>query len=381
VKLHGSRRLRFAKLLSTCLAVTVASGTIASQTFAATGLRYQVVDADNARDGGVYYRNSPRWGDTARIVGLGGYYGETVELVCYEWGEAVGPFANRVWHYVNNLSRPVGYGWLPDRYLNTPVVANQLVPGEPQCGASPPPPVSPPTPTTPAPPTPPTPPIQPTSPPPTEALLPGGGSAYYSPNNGTRPIGSPATWTLAYEASTRYSVWKSSSRCGTDRAWVPETASGKRITTLAGWSKGRLGPIYFLRANRGRWATINYILMLDPGSRSNFKNPCDRRYDSGLLAGWLRSNRANRLVILAGKTTADYRNRDNGYGHAGIQNAWFPRIRGHAIARQVVVCNYDRMGHEDVFKKFAGKMNDAPITRSTCPSARGYGRADHSWSP
>jgi hypothetical protein len=112
---------------------------VASAAQAGTGIRYQVVDADNARDGGVFYRNSPSWGDTSRTTGKGGYYGETVELVCGAWGDAVGPYATRRWHLVDNLSRPAaGRGWLPDRYLNTPNKANQATPGEPECGAAPP---------------------------------------------------------------------------------------------------------------------------------------------------------------------------------------------------------------------------------------------------
>lgn len=102
-----------------------------------TGLYYNVVDSDNANDGGVYYRNSPSWNDSSRTYGVDAHYGETVELVCYEWGDAVGPYQNRLWHLVSNVTRPsAGEGFLPDHYLNTPVTANQLVPGEPECGSS-----------------------------------------------------------------------------------------------------------------------------------------------------------------------------------------------------------------------------------------------------
>jgi hypothetical protein len=129
---------RLVAALAAILAVLAVVIAVPRTARAGTGLRYQVVDADNAHDGGVYYRNSPHWTDTQRTTGVGGYYGETVELVCGAWGDAVGPYANRRWHLVDNISRPsAGRGWLPDRYLNTPNVANQATPGEPECGSRP----------------------------------------------------------------------------------------------------------------------------------------------------------------------------------------------------------------------------------------------------
>jgi hypothetical protein len=142
VPAHGVRRKLRRRLIATLMILGLAVGMTLTAgsgiANAGTGLRYQVIDADNAHDGGVFYRNSPSWNDTARINGVGGYYGETVELVCGAWGDAVGPYANRRWHLVDNLSRPAaGRGWLPDRYLNTPNNANQATPGEPECGAAP----------------------------------------------------------------------------------------------------------------------------------------------------------------------------------------------------------------------------------------------------
>lgn len=94
---------------------------------------YHLVDADHASDGGVYYRNNPHWNDTNRTPGRGLYYGETAQLICGTWGDPVGPYANRRWHKVNNLSRNIGVGWLPDRYFDTPNNANQPTPGEREC--------------------------------------------------------------------------------------------------------------------------------------------------------------------------------------------------------------------------------------------------------
>lgn len=98
------------------------------------GPRYHAVDADGAHDGGVFYRRSAHWNDTSRQPGVGVYYGESVQLVCGTSGDAVGPYQNRRWHLVDNVSRPgAGRGWVPDRYLDTPNAANQATPGEPEC--------------------------------------------------------------------------------------------------------------------------------------------------------------------------------------------------------------------------------------------------------
>jgi hypothetical protein len=370
VGMHGWRQLRRTGIMAAVVAGLLLVVATTPPAFAQTGLQYQVIDADGADDGGVYYRNSPRWDDTARITGVGGFYGETVELICYAWGESVGPFENRVWHFVTNVSRPsAGQGWLPDRYLNTPVLANELVPGEPECGASQPPP---------------------TPPPPS---LPGGGSLYYSPYNGSnigawwnpRYVPSPATLTLDRKQ------WYRGRDCSAGYA-VPNlngSYGGKLITTLAGWSYGRNGPIMFLAAKPPWWTQVNYILLFDPGSMDEYyTGVCDTKYPqkSALLADWLARDASNRLVVLAGRTTADYEHRVNGRGHAGIQNRLFqdirtyPRLSGRSIRSQVVVCNYDGMSHKDVWINFRHRMNAAPITRSTCPRAEGYRRVT-SWNP
>lgn len=340
---HGGATLG-ALLLLALLALTL----LPSAASGGTGLFYQAVDADNAHDGGVYYRRSPNWNDTARITGVGVYYEETVELVCGAWGEAVGPRANRRWHLLDNASRPsAGRGWIPDRYLNTPNVANQLTPGEPECGSG--------------------------SPPPPPAPI-GSGSVYYAPDGGG---GSPATFTMAYGA------WRGGPDCGTAKADdFPTQVGNRRLTTLAGFSVGRLGPIYFLRQNPGRRASITYILLFDPGSLSDYRSRCDRWWpQSQLLAQWLSVSPNNRVAILAGRLTRDWGTRNGRFAHQGIQETLFPRIRGRAIAAQVTVCNYDAMGHWQVFNNFKHKMNEAPIRATTCPVAADGTRPNASWHP
>jgi hypothetical protein len=312
-----------------------------------SGLVFPVFNAE----GGIYYRYGPHWSETTSTLGVGVYNDDHVELICGAYGDAVGPYNDTAWSYVRNLTRPsIGDGWVSEHFINDGAATDQFVPGEGICpstipgagsagggggslGSGP-----------------------------MIELLPGGGSAYFAPDDGNHPgAPSPATLTLPYKQWT-------STNCGTNHAVVPASWNSKRITTLAGFSKGRLGPIYFLRANRSQWSDINYILLFDPADKSEYEDTCDKRYpQSQLLAEWLTSSTNNHLAIIAGKVTADAANPDHGHGHAGIQDTLFPKIRGRAIASQVVVCNYDLMEHWDVFKNFATYMNKSPITTSTCP--------------
>lgn len=331
------------RLIATLAAITLVCGVVlvtSGVADAGTGLRYQVVDADNAHDGGVYYRNSPSWNDTARITGVGGYYGETVELVCGAWGDAVGPYANRRWHLVDNLSRPAaGRGWLPDRYLNTPNNANEATPGEPECGASAP---------TPSP--------SPSPPPPGPAPI-GKLVTYYS---GLGNAGAQKARSLQVDRDltadgTYDGSWTSATQCTPASNAV--NFAGKDINRLAGWSLGRLGPIYALKYlkdhNPGAAARINYVIMFDPGAPADF-GTCDYNQSSvqadSTLAWWLGLSSDNRLVILSGNRTATNH-------HQTIQTAYFPAIKraGSAIRSRVLVCNYS-LGHEAVYNNYADRM-------------------------
>jgi hypothetical protein len=61
------------------------------------------------------------------------------------WGDAVGPYANTLWHLVTwNTQGTTIY--IADTYLDTPNNANESTPGEAFCGAAPTPVVSPPSP-------------------------------------------------------------------------------------------------------------------------------------------------------------------------------------------------------------------------------------------
>lgn len=347
--------------LAFTLAVTGLGAIAPSAAFAGTGLIFNVVDADNDPYSGLYLRDATNMASANRVQHRYMLYGTEVELICFSEGESVGPHNNRLWHkvYVRNNHAAGQTGWVADRYLNTPIKANERVNGEPDCNASAPPPA-----------------------------LPGGGSLYFSPYNGndilvyygpfnrlkrweTHP--SPASLTLDEK------VWQPD--CGNASKAVPaanQLPKNKRITTLAGWSSGRNGPIMYLTAKPAGWEQINFVLLIDPGNKdAYYSGRCDTKYPdkSKMLADWLARDRNNTLMVLAGENTADYANKVNGHAHAGIQNKLFQSIRtdSRGVRSQVVVCNYDGVNHENMWINYKNKMNSP--SRS-CP-----GSASKSWSP
>lgn len=240
------------------------------------------------------------------------------------------------------------------------------------------------------------------SPAPGGGHLPSGGSLYYSPYNGPNIIyhyglfnrskkwvSAPSPATVTFDDGT----WHHGADCTASLA-VPSSnpagvAHGKLITTLSGWSYGRNGPIMFLYAHPGWYSQINYILLFDPGNVSDYTTgTCDRQYSSMsyTVLDWLARNPSSKLVVLAGAVTADYSHPIDGRGHGGIQSVLFAALKSNparnaaAIRRQVVVCNYDGMKHEDVWINFKNKMNEAPITLATCPTVPGYSHVV-SWNP
>ena len=241
-----------------------------------------------------------------------------------------------------------------------------------------------------------TPPNNPSGP----GTLPGGASIYYSPFNGpwiTWNYGfsrayAPSPATVVMDASQ----WHVGSNCW-DGLAIPSVeqggvngVNGRRITMVSGWSYGRNGPIMLLAAHPSWMSQIDYILLLDPGSLSDYQTGvCDKQYPhkASLVANWLAAGASNRLVVLAGKLTADYAHPYQGRGHGGIQEALFAAIKKHPyvgsrdLRKQVVVCNYDTMVHHVIWQKFRSETaNPTPITKATCPLARGFPRPV-AWNP
>ncbi|HEV3321378.1 MAG TPA: hypothetical protein VG147_04205 [Solirubrobacteraceae bacterium] len=358
-----------------------------------SGLVFPIFNAE----GGIYYRSSPHWADTSATPGVGVYNGDQVQLICGAFGDAVGPFNDTAWSYVNNLSRSVGDGWVDEHFIDDGAADNSFVTGEPMCGqeipgmssggssaggpgssgsssgGS--------TPSTPSPTT--------------------GTALYYSPypanphgRNSTGEIElSNRTWVPAPAPKGTITMsaneWDKADtkHCPALKSFVPANQSAS-ISTLAAWSKARSAPFLLLKESKSWLSRIHYILLFDPGTQAELDNsPCDRKYNMGLiLQEWLTTSSTNRLVILSGQVTADRGHvTEIGLGHAGIQDTFFTPLKvlgdkpGHPPRTQIIVCNYDTMSHEEVWMKYSSWILKPPIMLSTCPSWPGH--SVMAWNP
>jgi hypothetical protein len=150
-------------------------------------------------------------------------------------------------------------------------------------------------------------------------------------------------------------LWTGSSRCDASRAAAfPTTIHTLKITQLAGYSLGRLGPLYFLRSTHdhdpGRWDDIDYILLLDPGS-DDLSGSCDADATvdaDGLLRAWLDKRSSNKLVIMSGPLTAA-----GSPDHAGIRKYYLAQLTADQLAHQVFVCDVTR-GHDEFMRGVGG---------------------------
>jgi hypothetical protein len=99
---------------------------------------YPAMNTSETSPDGVYFRNSPHTADTDGVSGHGVYAGERVRLDCYSWGDAVGPYSNRLWYKVLNVTRPTNAGvsnsgFLNAHYINDGAKANVVDTGVPAC--------------------------------------------------------------------------------------------------------------------------------------------------------------------------------------------------------------------------------------------------------
>lgn len=259
--------------------------------------------------------------------------GRVPDLMCQVYGERVqvGSLVTSIWDRVRTPDGATGY--MTDAGINETPGGTSFDPRLPRCGGS------------------------------------SGGSAYFKPRD---------WWPPDPDAHADYVVTKAGWSIG-DCAFVnggnyPDVIGGRRVTTLAGWSLGRLGPTYAMQHDFARvGASITSIVLYDPGGWDEYlgEGSCDRQFDqSELYARWLGLSTGNRLLILAGEITRDAAHPDaQGRLHQGIQRGLFGRIRGTALARQVLICNYDDLGHPAVLSSFADVVRDGP--RSNCPTAAG----------
>jgi hypothetical protein len=164
----------------------------------------------------------------------------------------------------------------------------------------------------------------------------------------------------------------SNGACDATKASSPDLVPAS-VTTLGGWSVGRLGPVYFLRSARS--AAIKTIVLLDPGSKANMEGgACDSKLKNPTvgesLANWLGGDKSRRLLVFTGHDTEQhpYLGRWGRPRFDGLWHYYLPNIWNKPFADRALICDYDNLGHEDVLRKFAWTVDRPP---ANCPNAPG----------
>ena len=108
----------------------------------AGGPIFTVMNTSETLPDGVYFRNSPHTSDTSHTAGIGVFAGEQVRLLCYAFGDSVGPYNDALWYDVSNVTRATSngasnVGWLNAHYVNDGKPANQVDAGVPLCAGYP----------------------------------------------------------------------------------------------------------------------------------------------------------------------------------------------------------------------------------------------------
>jgi hypothetical protein len=370
---HAAEKLSLRERITQTRLGRKIGASVAALTVAITGLALETSPAvaDNSQEytiadtaaGGVYSRNSPRMGDTPRIAGKGIYPGDIARLICgITDGEAYGPNNNTTWHKIINLSRPEhGEFWENDRFFNTPNKPGELAPGEKNCN-------------------------EPSSGgQPAEKAKSKITSVFYSPN--TNPHGIDR----ANGADLNLTIDKwSAGDCAPELA--AKVPAG--VDTLAGWSVGRLGPVYFLeKATDEQKNDLRTIILFDPGASSDMdkpsfakqlagKNTCDWRYDiNGLLSDWLSSNKENRLFVMTGRDSEMKTDPGNPGSHSTFQGLWkhyFAGLWNKDFADRAKVCDYNNMDHATVLDSFSEMIDNPP---ENCPISPNSNHPLTQWHP
>lgn len=156
-------------------------------------------------------------------------------------------------------------------------------------------------------------------------------------------------------------VWtRPGGKCDTSNAAAfPSVIHGQPIAELAGYSLGRLGPLYFLKNSPSWISQIHYILLFDPGNAADLSG-CDANPDIAAadnIASWLARDPKNELVVMAGSLTSE----DH---HAGIMKHYFSKLSLATATTQVVVCDTG-LSHDDLIKAYAWMVGAEPPV--ACP--------------
>ena len=208
--------------------------------------------------------------------------GATFYADCFAYGTPVGPRGNPVWLHGHDQQGNVGY--FTDFYSSSHWDRNNTLQqqGLPVCGEQ-------------------EPQQQAQERPPDQQSQqnPQPASVFYSP---LKPPTGLRDVTVAGDINKSVEEW-SSGNCSPDKAvqGVPES-----VDTLAGWSIGRLGPIYFLaQATEEQKKRIKNIILIDPGNTDSFEErkvlgvPVTKRCDSNfdinkLLSDWVMLDASHR---------------------------------------------------------------------------------------
>jgi hypothetical protein len=321
------------------IAMVVATVGSLSGVSAADAAQFLVMNTREQPPDGVWFRYAPDPSATTRTTGLGVYQGEHVNVRCYWNGTPFGPYNNNVWYYAFDLERPTvggasNEGWINTHYVDDGMTANNAAPGVPHC-----------------------------------AVGSGNGgdvAASEATGGGGQVLGATTTPTAVYyspyEDQAIYQLaagdptklirfsdwWPSHANCSKDNPRKPynatmAAAAGQPITTIAGWSSGRLGVFGYLnKASDLQLKQLNYVVLIDPGSIGDMG--CDLAVPGAGKAGnvlvrWLRANRSAHLVVISGTISQTARSE-------GIQEAYYNPIRnathdyGVNLRSRALTCNY-----------------------------------------
>ncbi|WP_028066700.1 hypothetical protein [Solirubrobacter soli] len=202
-------------------------------------------------------------------------------------------------------------------------------------------------------------------------------SIYFSPYEaGSHELNDRSALGLA-----RGSWW--SSGCAPGAAGAARSAAGGRpITTVAGWSLGRVGVLrYLAAASDDELRRVNYVLLIDPGTYDELS--CDRQIGGGAaLARWLTVNQNAHLAVIS-TTEVSQKQRSK-----GIQESYFNDIRNQSVPPRVnlrprvLTCNYS-MTHQQAFST-AQYWIQHGIGTDSCPTLRTGSRSfppSAAWHP
>lgn len=303
---------------------------------------------------GVFIRPEP---NTSRPATGWMPEGASPDYNCFVWGQNIGGVP--IWFNVNYGGVT---GYYASFYDDSSYHSNEELTakyGVPLCGSAP--PSSPP------------PPGAPSTPGTTQSAP---AAVYFSPYNkgdshGRFELGESATTALSVRDWETYcNKPKSQQQPGRPYSAALAAVGERPITTLAGWSNGRLGVTSFLAAaGKPALERIAYVLLIDPGVHAEMG--CDReRNAGGALVRWLRANAGAHLVVISSSEVSQKES------SRGIQETYFNAIRnaGGNLSSRVLTCNYtmekdsNDSGHEKAF--FASKywiQHQIGSTRNACP--------------